>query len=157
LGGTTNGLRLTESVNEQTGSPLEAFVVLTPGVRLKRQPVARATLGSRVQPFISFLLFILMGTPEAGQSAPENNAAQTTGKPHLKLRDGTLTVSVFYKDRQKGDPYAVIVPERAYKDKNGKWVNTSTLYEADLLQMAMLLMQTHARLRTTIEAAEKKE
>ncbi len=96
-------------------------------------------------------------TPEAGQTAPENNAAQTTGKPYLKLRDGTLSVSVFAKERQQGESYAIIVPERAYKDKSGKWVNTSTLYEGDLLQMAMLLMQTHARLRTTVESLEKKE
>jgi hypothetical protein len=95
--------------------------------------------------------------PEAGQTAPETNAAQTTGKPFLKLRDGTLSVSVFSKDRPQGDPYHVIVPERAYKDKSGKWVNTSTLYEGDLLQMALLLMQTHTRLKTSIESSEKKE
>ena len=97
-----------------------------------------------------------MGNPQSGPTAPVTNAAQTTGKPFLKLRDGTLSVSVFSKDRPQGDPYSVIVPERAYKDKAGKWINTSTLYEGDLLQMAFLLMQTHAKLRTSIES-EKKE
>ena len=97
-----------------------------------------------------------MGHSQSGPTAPETNAASTTGKPFLKLRDGTLSVSVFSKDRPQGDPYSVIVPERAYKDKAGKWINTSTLYEGDLLQMAFLLMQTHAKLRTSIEA-EKKE
>lgn len=93
-----------------------------------------------------------MGNPQSGPAAPENNAANNTGKPFLKLRDGTLSVSVFSKERDKGDPYSVIVPERAYKDKAGKWINTSTLYEGDLLQMALLLQQVHARLRTTVEA-----
>ena len=93
-----------------------------------------------------------MGTSQSGPAAPANNAAQNSGKPFLKLRDGTLSVSVFSKERDKGDPYSVIVPERAYKDKSGKWINTSTLYEGDLLQMSLLLQQIHARLRTTIES-----
>jgi len=97
-----------------------------------------------------------MGTHQSGPAAPANNAAQNNGKPFLKLRDGTLSISVFSKERDKGDPYSVVVPERAYKDKSGKWINTSTLYEGDLLQMAFLLMQTHARLRTSIES-EKQE
>ena len=96
-----------------------------------------------------------MGTPQSGSHAPANNASQTTGKPFLKLRDGTLSVSVFSRERDKGDPYSVIVPERAYKDKSGKWINTSTLYESDLLQMSLLLQQIHARLRTTMESIEK--
>ena len=97
-----------------------------------------------------------MGTPESGPAAPETNAAKTTGKPFLKLRDGTLTVSVFSKQNAKGDPYSVIVPERAYKDREGKWVNTSTLYEGDLLQMSKLLAETHGQLRLTI-VGEKTE
>ena len=97
-----------------------------------------------------------MGTPQSGNAAPETNAAQNTVKPFLKLRDGTLTVSVFSKQSTKGDPYSVIVPERAYKDKAGNWVNTSTLYEGDLLQMSKLLAETHGQLRLTIDG-EKKE
>jgi hypothetical protein len=97
-------------------------------------------------------------SPEAGQTAPETNAAHTTGKPFLKLRDGTLSVSVFSKERAGAESYNVIVAERAYKDKSGKWVNTSVLYEGDLLQMALLLTQTYGRLKTAIESpnVEKK-
>ena len=91
-----------------------------------------------------------MGSSQSGSPTPETSSAKTTGKPYLKVRDGALSVSVFSRARSKGDPYVFAVPERAYK-KDEDWVNTSTLHVDDLLPMAFLLMQTHARLKTKTE------
>jgi len=89
-----------------------------------------------------------MGTTQSGSQTPEKSAAQNnTGRPVLKLRDGALSVSVFVKERAKGDPYAFAVPERAYKDKDDKWVNSATLHVDDLLAMAELLRLVHSRLK----------
>ena len=89
-----------------------------------------------------------MGSFSSGSQTPaKSSASNTTGKPVFRIRDGALSVSVFIKERAKGDPYAFVVPERAYKDKDDKWVNTSTLYADDLLAMAELLRVAHHELK----------
>ena len=96
-----------------------------------------------------------MGSFSSGSQAPaKGSASSSTGKPVLKLRDGALSVSVFVKERAKGDPYTFVVPERAYKDKDDKWVNTPTLYVDDLLGMAELLRQAHVQLKVKMDSAK---
>lgn len=95
-----------------------------------------------------------MGINQSGLQTPDTTSAQTTGKPYLKVRDGALSVSAFSKARDKGDSYIFIVAERAYK-KGETWVNTSTLHVDDLLSMAFLMMQVHAKLKTKIETQKK--
>ena len=96
-----------------------------------------------------------MSSQETGQQPPDQNAAHTTGKPFLKLRDGALSVSAFRKSRPKGEAYVFISHERAFKDKQDEWVNVSMLHPSDLLPMAFLLMQAHARLNTKNDAPKR--
>ncbi len=95
-----------------------------------------------------------MSQNNSGTGNAQNKVPKTNGKPIFKMRDGTLTVSVFSMERPKGDPYVFIVPERAYK-KGEDWFNTSTLHADDLLSMAFLLMQAHSKLRTKIQTETK--
>lgn len=97
-----------------------------------------------------------MSDAQRGSQSPQNKTANTTGQPFLKLQDGALSLSCFSKARKAGgDEYVFAIPERAYKSKDGQWVNTSTLHVDDLLPMAFLLMQAHGRIRSKIEHAGK--
>lgn len=80
-------------------------------------------------------------------ASPEQDAHTSSAKPRLKLRDGSLTVTVFAKDKAKGGTHLFVVPERAYRDADKKWHSTHLLHEEDLLRMSLLLTKAYAQLR----------
>lgn len=87
-------------------------------------------------------------------ASQQQDATTPSAQPQLKLRDGTLTVTVFSKPNPKGDAQLFVVPERAYRDANKKWQTTHLLHPDDLLRMSALLQETYARLRQTAKTFE---
>jgi len=84
---------------------------------------------------------------EAKRPASSKMDATSWGNPTLKLRDGTLSVSVFARSDGQKDPQVFVVPERSYKNKGGQWVSTHILHEQDLPRMALLLNSVYGLLR----------
>lgn len=91
---------------------------------------------------------------EATRPASQEQDAPSPAKLQFKLRDGTLTVSVFAKPAAKDKTHLFVVPERAYRDKNDEWKSTHLLHEEDLLRMSLLLSEAYSRLRH-VDAVEQ--
>lgn len=79
---------------------------------------------------------------------PAQSPIEGKAKPHFKLKDGNVSVTVFAKTKGK-DVHLFVVPERSYRDANDKWQGTHILHEEDLLRLSLLLMKTYAHLRHT--------
>jgi len=88
---------------------------------------------------------------EAKRPASNNEDATPSARSSFKLKDGPLSVTVFAKSKGKGEVHLFVVPERAYRNKDKKWVSTHLLHEEDLLRMSLLLMRTYAQLRHKTE------
>ena len=104
---------------------------------------------------LSFFSFSRMVQPndEAKRPAQQQDATspapsidEGNSKPHFKLKDGNISVTVFAKTKGK-DVHLFVVPERSYRDSNDKWHTTHILHEEDLLRLSLLLMKTYAHLR----------
>jgi hypothetical protein len=97
-----------------------------------------------------------MGLFSSGSQTPEQTSAtHITGTPLFRMMDDSLSVSVYSKELQPGHDYVFIVPERSYMNSRGELVSTTVLHTEDLLPMASLLWQCHARLR--IKSAPAKQ
>ena len=70
----------------------------------------------------------------------ETKAANSGGTsiPMFRLLDDDLVVAVYSKELQKGQDYVFAVPERIYKNKDGKRVSSSIFHVEDLLRMASM-------------------
>ena len=95
---------------------------------------------------------MVKSSDEAQRPASRNEDADTSSaRRQLRLQDGGLSVTVFTKlpgkSGQGEKTHTFIVPERAYRDGDDKWVNTHLLHIEDLLPMARLLIGTYDRLR----------
>jgi hypothetical protein len=72
-------------------------------------------------------------------------------KPAHKIRSGTLTVTIWTNDSDKGAWYSV-TPSRSYK-KDDKWSESDSFGQDDLLRLAKLLDEADS----WIERAEQVE
>ena len=79
-------------------------------------------------------------------TSPAPSIDEGNSKPRFKLKDGSISVTVFAKTKGK-DVHLFVVPERSYRDSNDKWHTTHILHEEDLLRLSLLLMKTYAHLR----------
>ena len=102
---------------------------------------------------------ISMGLFQTGSQTPESKPAPAssggTSIPMFRLSDDDLVVAVYAKELQKGQDYVFAVPERIYKNKDGKWVSSSMFHVEELLRMASLLTQAHIRLQQRLEIAKQ--
>lgn len=81
--------------------------------------------------------------------------ADGTSHPHFKLKDGSISVTVFAKTKGK-DVHLFIVPERSYRDAQDKWHTTHILHEEDLPRLSLLLLRTYAHLRHSSQEFKSK-
>ena len=86
---------------------------------------------------------------------PAHSLDEGNSKPHFKLKDGNISVTVFAKTKGK-DVHLFVIPERSYRDKQDKWHTTHILHEEDLLRLSLLLMKTYAHLRHVSKDFESK-
>jgi len=93
---------------------------------------------------------------QSNESASDSQqGAKSSAERKLKIQDGLRSVSVFNRSRDDGAKHQFVVPERAYRDKNKKLVNTHILHEEDLLPMAALLVRVYEMLRHQQEEADE--
>jgi hypothetical protein len=68
-------------------------------------------------------------------------------KPEAKFRAGTITATVWTNERQSkdGTPIAVssVSFEKRYKDKDGTWKGTKSLFAQDLPRAIMVLTKAY--------------
>jgi hypothetical protein len=77
--------------------------------------------------------------------------------PELKLRDGSLTVTVFSRETGSKEKNLFVVPERSYRNAKQEWVTTHLLHPEDLLPMSLLLQRAYNDLRVTLAEVLKKK
>lgn len=79
-------------------------------------------------------------------------------RPVKKFRAGAMSVSIFKNDgtRKNGEAveFDTVQLQRAYKDKNDEWQNTSTLRVNDLPRAALLLGKAYEHLVLKTVGAE---
>lgn len=62
--------------------------------------------------------------------------------PYLKLRDGTLSVTVWEKNND-GKAYHSAILRKSYKNDDGEWQETDNLNGNELLKAANLLQKAY--------------
>ena len=74
--------------------------------------------------------------------------------PAIKLRDGTLSVTVWRNTSDKGTYYTAN-PQRSYRSGEDAWKETDSLNADDLLAMAELLREAYAWIKMQKRADAK--
>lgn len=85
-----------------------------------------------------------MTEQEEKQTEVKTDVAQegaTKQKPEITFRAKTLSVSLWANKQIDGGVSYSISPVRSYRDKEGNWHKTTTLFEKDLLMMSTLLQE----------------
>lgn len=67
-----------------------------------------------------------------------------TNSPAIKLRDGTLQVTIWRNTSTEGKTYYSVNPTRSYRQGDDTWKETDQLNADDLLPMAELLREAYA-------------
>jgi hypothetical protein len=75
-------------------------------------------------------------------------------RPFDEFADGALKVTLWQKPGEHGPWYQATL-RRRYKDKNGEWKDADSYGEDDLLSLAELLREAHARIRQQKRADTK--
>lgn len=76
-------------------------------------------------------------------------------QPALKLRDGTLSVTIWRNTSTEGKTYYTANPQRSYRQGDDTWKETDSLNADDLLAMSELLREAYAWIRTQKRADAK--
>jgi hypothetical protein len=79
---------------------------------------------------------------------------ETKNKPVATLRDGLLKANIWANDSDKGTRFSVGGVIRSYTDKEGKWVETTSLHSGDILRAARLLEKAYDKLAALRESSK---
>lgn len=80
------------------------------------------------------------------------NDDQSKNQPAVKLRDGTLSVTIWEQKGTKG-PFYTVQLKRGYQDENGNWKDSDSFKRNDLLKASRLLHLAYDRIAELHQAA----
>ncbi len=90
---------------------------------------------------------------EEKASTPASKESTSSARRVLSLRDGSLSLTVFSKDREsdgKTREHVFVVLERSFK-REDKWENTNLLHVEDLLAAAEMLRLAYLKVRDPVK------
>ena len=79
---------------------------------------------------------------------------KSNNPPIKKLRDGSLVISIWANETEKGIRYTTDGITRSYTDGTGTWKDTRSLSNVEILQAARLMMETYDHIRD-LKASDK--
>ena len=81
-------------------------------------------------------------------------SSETKNKPVYTLRDGLLKVNIWANESEKGTRFSVGGVIRSYTNKDGKWIETTSLYSGDILRAVRLLEKAYDELAALRESSK---
>jgi hypothetical protein len=75
----------------------------------------------------------------------ETMSSKTENKPVEKIRVGSVQVSIFRNESEKG-PYYKGVLEHSYKDADGKWQTSNSFGRRELINLAKAAMLADSKI-----------
>jgi len=101
----------------------------------------------------------MANTSPTGQRPASQKDATSSAKPVLKLRDGSLNLTVFSKEtvsRGKAREHSFVVLERSFQ-RDDAWQSTNLLHVEDLLAAAEMLRLAYLKVRDPVQPVKGSE